>query len=154
MPDHTNIIKDNVKVYDFFVLSDIIDAKMGINQRNCGKHYHPETGTFNDWFLLKGYPKKDTEGKIPSHSQIWFAEFQSDIKNSLWNDTPYYDFWHWQTENCFLDPVSNGSYSRLNISKDVADDAESWQKDIQKYWNQEFSDIADENGFIFVYLSW
>lgn len=145
-------IKDNH--YSFEQMVDIIDKKLGFHQRNCGKHYHPETGDFYAWHKSKGYSKLDPEGKEPNASQIWYTEFKQDIIDGNWKKTPYYDFWHWQLKHSINETITNYSYGWVNISPDMANGFDTWIKEIQQAWFETFKDIADENMKVKVLFSW
>lgn len=140
---------------DFLSMRDDVEAKLGFDIRDCGKHFYPETGNFTDWHKKKRLPKKDPDGKAPNCSQIWFSEYQDDIRAKRWLDTPYLDFWHFQLDNCFLDPdlIRNGTSVHLYVGKPFGDWME-WQIEIQNAWNELFGSLADENGYVEVWLSW
>lgn len=147
-------IKITKTFYNFIDMHDLINKKLGFNQRNAGKHFFPETGDFNDWCNSKNYPEKDPENKFRSSSSLWWAEFQQDIKNGIWKDTPYLDFWHFQIENCVNDDFRNDSYGFVDISLECVEEAEEWQKEIQKVWYETFKNYADEDGIIDIRISW
>ena len=151
------MIKKHTKdYYNFYDLVDEVDKKIGFDQRDAGKHFHPDTGKFEDWHKEKGYPDIDPEGKIVSHSQIWFTEYNKDCKDGKWKDTPYLDFWHFQLEKLFINEVSNDSMNGLYVGLDEAEwqcDFEPWQLEIQKVYHELFYDISD-HGWIDVNLSW
>lgn len=51
--------------------------------------YYKSDSDFNNWCDLKGYEKKDPEGKKRSASNIWFKEYQEDISNGVFKKNPY-----------------------------------------------------------------
>ena len=140
--------------YDFIEMCNEIDKVLGYDQRECGKHFYPETGKFDDWCNSKGYGEEDSEGLHRGSSQIWFKEYQQDILEEKWLDTPYMDFWHWQMDNCIGDDFSNDSYSTINIHPNIAKNAEDWQKEIQQVWYDTFKDIANEDGEVPIWVCW
>lgn len=142
------------KFYDFIEMCNEIDGILGFDQRDAGKHYHPDSGDFYEWCDSKGYGEKDPEGKYRGSSQIWFAEHQEECRDGKWFRTPYMDFWHWQLDNCVGHDFSNDSYSTVCVHPDCASDAEEWQKEIQQVWWETYKDIADENGYIDIWVSW
>jgi len=140
--------------YDFMEMTDEIDRILGYGQRGCGKHFHPNTGDFDDWHKSKGYGRVDPEGKHIGDSQIWYAEYQKNVDDNIFKETPYMDFWHWQLDNCMNNGFCNDSYGYVNISMWCADEAEDWQKEIQQVWHDTFKDIADEEGIVEIQISW
>jgi hypothetical protein len=66
---------------------------------------------------------------------------------------PYLDFWHWQCDNCFFRPVFNDTYNKLYIGLEKQN-ITFWQLDIQKIWNELFKHLADESGYINIWISW
>ena len=134
----SNISSRTKTFYDFIEMKHEIDRVLGYNQRGCGKHFHPTTGNFDDWCISKGYGDIDPDGIDRNSSRTWYGEYQEDIANSKWDDTPYLDFWHWQLKNCVNESFSNDSYGWVNISPRCAEDAEDWQKVIQ----QVFQDLG------------
>lgn len=149
-----NITKITKVMYDFGEMTDEIDRILGYSQRGCGKHFHPNTGEFEDWHKSKGYGRVDPEGKNIGDSQFWYAAYQQDIADGKFIETPYLDFWHWQLENCMNDGFHNDSCGYVIISMECAEEAEDWQKEIQQVWHDTFIDIADEDGCVEVWISW
>ncbi len=139
-----------LKYYNFYELNDKVDDELGFNSRHCGKHFYPDSGTFDEWCDSKGYGKVDSEGKNRSSSNIWFKEYEEDAE---WKQVPYMDFWHWQLESCFLNDVRNDNYNKLYVGLDEFRGAD-WQLKIQKTWNKLFKNIANEEGYIDVWISW
>lgn len=131
-----------------------INGVLGYDQRKAGKHFFPGTGKFMDWHKLKKLPKIDSVGKDLFSSQSFSKMYKEDIKNKLWKETPYLDFWHFQIENCFNDDFRNDSYGTVNIGMEIVEDAEPWQKEIQKVWNNTFKELADKNDIVDVWISW
>lgn len=152
----TNISSTTVTFYNFIEMTHEIDRILGYEQRHCGKHFHPETGEFRDWCDTKGYGDHDSEGKFWNSSQIWFAEYQKDIADDKWDDTPYMDFWHWQLKNCVDESFRNDSYSKFSISMDYCcdDETQPWQREIMQVWHDTFKHLADEDGSINIWVSW
>lgn len=140
--------------YDFMDMCQEITKILGYNPRNCGKHFYPETGSFDEWCDSKKYGKKDPEGKHRNSSQIWYSEYKKDIQEEKWKDVPYMDFWHWQLDHCVGHDFGNDRYSTINIHPDCAKDAQNWQKEIQQVWWETFKDIADKNGVINIWVCW
>lgn len=54
--------------------------------------YYNSGSDFDNWCNLKGYGKKDPEGKKRSASNIWFKEYQEEISNCVWKRPPYCPF--------------------------------------------------------------
>lgn len=50
--------------------------------------YYGSDYEFDHWCDSKKYGKKDPVGKRRGESNIWFAEWQSDVKNGLWVKIP------------------------------------------------------------------
>ena len=71
----------------------------------------------------------------------------------------YKDFWHWQLENYFSE-MRNDSFQTLNVSLDenyigtIANDPDDWRYKIQKVYNELFTEYADKEGNIDVWVSW
>jgi len=150
------IKKKRKEYYDFSDLVKEVNEKLGIDQREAGKYFHPDTGNFKEWHKEKGYPDIDPDGKIPDHSQIWFKEYGKDCQNGKWKDTPYLDFWHFQIDNLFMYDVSNDSMNSLYVGIDDPDwdcKFEPWQLEIQKVYHELFYDLS-VGGWIEVHLSW
>jgi hypothetical protein len=147
-------IKVKKEFYDFLEMCEIINKKLGFNQRGCGKFFHPETIDFGEWCDSKGYGEIDSEGRKRGVSQLWFAEWKQDVSNGLYKDVPYLDFWHWQLDNAVNRDFRNDSFGYVNISLELTKDAEDWQKYIQKVWYETFKEIADEDGYIDIWISW
>ena len=68
----------------------------------------------------------------------------------------YKDFWHYQMDHCFGGEVRNDSMLCLNISlkEFPIKDKDDWRYKIQAVYQELFSNIANENGDIEVWLSW
>lgn len=140
--------------YDFFEMKGLVEKDLGYDIRDCGKHFYPETGKFEDWHKKKKYPKYDSEGKEKSSSQIFFSEYMKDIREGKWLDTPYCDFWHFQLNNCFEGFNGNGSHNLLYIEDCFHFKLEDWQKTIQNKYYELFKDLSDEDGYVSVYVEW
>ena len=66
----------------------------------------------------------------------------------------YKDYWHYQLDNLFTSEVSNDSMNSLYIGLDMEGfDAGNWKYQIQKVYNELFADIADEDGYVEVWIS-
>ena len=78
------------------------------------------------------------------------------MKEGKWDETPYMDFWHWQMDNCVGDDFRNDTYSSVYVGMDPSylENAEDWQKEIQQVWNDEFKHLANEYGWIKIWVSW
>lgn len=77
--------KDGKDVYELHMLLHLIGKKYN-------EDFYDTKGSFSDfdiWCDQKGYGKKDPAGKIRSHSNIWFAEREEEIKKGLWNKSVY-----------------------------------------------------------------
>lgn len=147
--------------YDFHEMRDLVDKELGIDQRNCGKLFFPETKSFDEWYESKNYSPLDEEGKKSGSSQIWFAEFKEAIASGEIGDTPYCDYWHFQLDWCFMPEISNGCYVQLYVGADFhwahqesVLDIKPWQWEVQKVWNKLFGDLADEEGYVDVHVWW
>jgi len=54
--------------------------------------YYGSGESFDKWANSKGYGETDPDGKRRGSSNIWYKEWQADIKNGLWQDPPYCPF--------------------------------------------------------------
>lgn len=140
--------------YLYSQMKQMVEDKLGFPFRGCGKHFYPDSGDFDDWIKHKGYPEFDSEGKPADSSQIWFKEYMDDSRNGKWLDTPYLDFWHFQLGYMFEGEVRNDSHQRLFVGYADQNVEETWIWDIQKVWKDLFGHLADENGYVDVWLSW
>ena len=148
--------KKSKSFYDFYELTELVDKELGFDQRDAGKHFYPDTYSFDKWHNVKGYPETDSDGKHKRSSQIWFAEYQAEIASGKIKDTPYCDFWHWQMDACFGSEISNDSMNSLYVGDDedeIYQVANDWQMKIQKVYKKLFYDISDD-GWIDVEISW
>ena len=134
-------------------MCDNIDKILGYDQRDCGKHFFPDTVDFNEWHKIAKLPHKDSEGKEKSSSQIFYKMFRDDIKSGKFKNTPYCDFWHWMIDNCVGEDFCNDSQQRLYLGDVVTFTAE-WQRVIYKVWQNTYKEYCDENGFVEVYVCW
>jgi hypothetical protein len=143
------------ELMDFIEMCEQVNKVLGYDQRNAGKHFHPNSGNFEDWCNSKKLPEIDPEGKHRGSSQVWYAEYQKDILLRNWSETPYYDFWHWQLDNSVPCNFRNDSNSTLCIDPDLVNlHTPRWVKVIHKVWISEFSEYADENFMINIKVSW
>jgi hypothetical protein len=139
---------------NFTEMRNNIDTILGYDQRECGKVFYPESGTFEEWRKLNKLKIKDREGKHFNSSQIYYSWYKMDIINGKWIDTPYCDFWHWMLDNCFNNNVfRNDTNQRLYLGNEVDFDHD-WQRVIYKVWQDTYKHLADEDGFIDVFVSW
>ena len=155
MSKELNITERTVTFYDFIEMCREIDRVLGYDQRGCEKHFHPDTGNFDDWCKTKGYGQTDSDGEPRNSSRVWFAEFMKDVKDGKFDETPYMDFWHWQIDHCVDERTfRNDVFSSFSISMECAEDAEDWQKEIQQVWHDTFKHLADDEGDINIWVSW
>jgi len=147
--------KKTMEYYLFYDLNDEVEKSLGFDIRDCGKHFYPDTTSFDQWHKDKGYPETDSEGKHMNSSQIWFAEFKRDIAKGKIKKVPYLDFWHWQMDHCFGTEVRNDTYNTLYVGmdEDYIGEMEPWQSGIQQKFHDLFYHLSDE-GWINVYISW
>jgi hypothetical protein len=54
--------------------------------------YYGSGQAFDKWADSKGYGATDPDGKRRGASNIWYKEWQTDIKNGVWKDIPYCSF--------------------------------------------------------------
>lgn len=54
--------------------------------------YYGSDSDFYNWCDSKGYGEFDSSGDDRGSSNIWFAEYQSDVENGLWTEMPYCPF--------------------------------------------------------------
>lgn len=137
--------------YDFIEMCSEIDRVLGYDQRECGKHFHPNSGGMLEWHESKGH---DISSGNKEYNIKIGEMYKEAIKSGAWEETPYMDFWHWQVDQCVNDNFHNDSYGWVNISIECAEDAEDWQKEIQKVWYETFKDITDEYGRIDIWICW
>lgn len=143
--------------YDFQEMQGLVQEKLGYDPYgSLGKRIYPDSGEFDDWHKSKGYPETDASGKHKRSSTIFLDEYTKDIKDGKWFDTPYLNFWHWQIERCLPDNFCNDSFSEIYVGIDgyLFNEATKWQMDIQKVWNELFSDIANDYGYVKIKVSW
>ncbi len=145
--------------YGFHEMRDEVNASLGYDQRECGEHFHPAAVSFAKWHAGKALPDIDHAGNATSSSQIWYAEYQAEIKAGTIQGVPYYDFWHFQLERCFIlnvyNPCLNYVYVGLAFEKmESLADVEPWQLAVQQTWYQLFNHIADRDGFVTVMIDW
>lgn len=133
----------NKTFYDFIEMKNLINEKLGYDQRNVGKYLFPNGAEFEEWYEIRG------EERYKDKS---LAKQMYD--SSSYERTPYLDFWHWQLKNCCSDSFRNDSYTKFCISKELAEDEPKWIQDIQNMWYNTFKDIADEDGVIYIWVSW
>lgn len=117
------------KALDWSECTAFIENKYKIQTRDFAKSH----AQFGDWCDAKGYGSKDPEGKDRGSSQIWFAEFQADIKAGKIEDRPYRDFWHW-----LIDVADVQRGGTLELDAEMGDGAEPWQKEILALYLKEF----------------
>jgi len=153
--DASDVRKKYYQTYDFMDMNKVIDNKLGYNARKAGKHFHPETGDYNDWHKEKGLRDYDIEGNHKGSSKILFSQYKKDVEDGKWLETPYMDFWHWQLANCVSDNFRNDNVASVYIGEDYSYIiAEPWQKEIQKVWHDTFKHLADEDDTIDIWVSW
>ena len=131
-----------------------INQILGYDQRECGKQFYPETGTFDDWHKANNLKVKDGDGNHKNSSQIYFCWYQSDIASGKWKDTPYCDFWHWMLDNCFDANFRNDTEQHLYLGNLRITFHHKWQKEIYKVWQSVYGHLCDEHGYIEVHVSW
>lgn len=150
-----NITKIKKTFYDLMEMCDLIDKKLGYNQRDAGKHFYPNTTSFSEWCDNKNYGNADPNGRSRGSSQLWFAEYNQDIKDGIIEEVPYLDFWHWQLENTFGENFSNDSYCQVSVGIDfIKDDTPNWIREIQQVWHDTFISIADEDECVDIWVCW
>lgn len=54
--------------------------------------YYGSGQAFDKWADSKGYGQHDPSGERRGASNIWYKEWQDDIKNGLWQKVPYSSF--------------------------------------------------------------
>jgi len=121
--------KTREPVLDFNECTEYIEKKHHIQTRD----YANSSAQFGEWCDAKGYGKTDPEGNDRGSSQIWFAQFQADIVAGLVVDKPYQDFWHW-----LIDVVDIRNGGTIELSEELGEGAEPWQKRILGLYLSEF----------------
>ena len=116
------------EMYKYGEVIDFIEKKYEIDTRDYRKSHNQ----FGEWCDAKGYGMKDPEGKDRHSSQIWYAEYTSDIANGRFTERPYEDFWHWVID--MDDEISNGSVGTIyDVSEHINSDGNpQFVKDILK----------------------
>lgn len=142
--------------YNFINMCDEIDEILGYNQRYAGKHFFPESGGFDDWWVAQGSPEKDANGDEKGSSRLFYSQFRNDVDTGKFFETPYMDFWHWQIDNTVGDHFANDTYSTVyvGLSDYMKSKAKPWQWEIQKVWHDTYKDIADDGGTVSIWVSW
>lgn len=130
--------------YDFMQMCKIINQKLGYTQREVGKFLYPDGTDFETWYELCGEKNYGKNKKIA----------QEVYNMAYFDKIPYLDFWHWQIENCCDESFSNDSYSKFCISPELAESEPEWIQNIQNVWYETFKDIADEDGYIDIWVCW
>lgn len=150
------VSKYTKEAYNFLEMRDAVDKKLGFKQRSAHEFFDKEGVSFSQWHKNKGYPDIDPEGKEKHSSTLWFKDYQLDIDTGTVKENVFMDFWHYQMNNCFLREIRNDSFNTLNISLEEfpIKDKNDWRYKIQKVYNELFSSIADEEGYVEIWLSW
>lgn len=125
-----------------------LQFKYGYQERDYGRRYEFEGN------LLKEFNKKYKDDswfhEVPSNHTPEQMKIADEYSLAMKNRPEYLDFWHWVVDHydihngCFI--VFDSSW--LNCDNDLI---ESWQKEIYKYYIDEF---ADENGELEMWVSW
>lgn len=130
---------NTLKSYDYMDIKKEVNTRLGYDMRSAGKHFYPESMTFEEWSKSTGIDN--------------YGEYQKSGK-----EIPYMDFWHFQADYCFMNGVSNDSYLKLYVgSPDDSEefkDAEEWQKEIQRVWCDVCKDFKQKYGYITVWMCW
>ncbi len=133
--------KKTFKALDYSECADYINKKYNCNIRDFSRSHLQ----FFDWAKHKGYKGMDPEGKKMGDSQIWFAEYNKEIKDGKFAERPYQDFWHYIGDVC--GPPRGGFFYLHNDTSG----AEDWQKQILGWFFDEFGDGGDSIEF---YYNW
>lgn len=118
-----------VKLLDWHECTDFINKKYSLDTRDVEMAHRQ----FSEWHEAKGYPETDAEGKSRGESQVWFSEYKAEVRAGKIIERPYHDFWHWLTD---VADIHRGGM--LELSKEMADDAEPWVKRILVLYLTEF----------------
>ena len=76
----------------------------------------------------------------------------SAVLKEHYDKTPYQDFWHFQIE--LFNNFHNDSYQTLNLLYQLEACEEEWQREIAKLWLDEYGEFMDEEGDVFLWVSW
>lgn len=116
------------KVLDWTACTTYIERKYNINTRDYG-HRHAQ---FGEWCASKGLKPIDSRKDITGSQRQW-AEYQAAIKAGEVTERLYLDFWHW-----LLDVADVHRGGTIELSADMGDGADQWQKDILALYLKEF----------------
>ena len=146
------------KPLDFIQMKNWIDEKYGINSRDYGGKYAKcpnwaQVASTNGVSLERAeglYKTPPIEITDPVEKAAYEAASAA-VKNHCEN-TPYLDFWHFQID--LFRNFSNDSYQTLNLKYQLEACEEDWQKEIAQLWLDEFGEYMNEEGEVFLWVSW
>jgi len=138
-----------IKAWDYREIVDYIQNKHGVDLRDYAGKFSGKN-SFGSWCDSKGYGQIDPDGKNRGESHIWCREFNQDVAEGKWIESPYLDFWHWIMDVC---EIHNGCYFHVPIDywkNRTIPENKKWIAEILKM----FEEFADEKGDVFCWISW
>jgi hypothetical protein len=141
----------------FIPMCDYIDKKYGINARDYVGHFGFDYPAF---LVAQGCSPEDADRLYRTSPASATPEEQllmkaaREAQDAHYEAHPYQDFWHYQLEVFGEDRFRNDSYQDFPIQRCLDGATEDWQKEIAKLWLDEWAEYADEDGIIFVWVSW
>lgn len=145
-------------VMDFMAMQYWIDKKYGIVARDYGSKDSPAPDWVKDCMKWGITLERATQlrhlhrSAITDENEIYAYE---DAWNAyvVWRDkTPYRDFWHYQLD--LFHNFSNDNYFWYPLVYALENAEEDWQKEIAQMWIDEFGQFANEEGEVYVWVSW
>ncbi len=129
--------KQVIERYDYHEQIEFLEEKYNFNSRD----YHESSDHFDVWAKANKKPKKDPDGKVWSHSQIFWQEYK-DAPDGYTVRPPYSDFWHWLIDH--VDDMHNGAEftfcAKEWLEKEREEDGKEFVITILEYFVKEFGD--------------
>lgn len=145
-------------VMDFIAMQHWIDEKYNITARDYAGR-HAGSPKWTDSVIDQGIsPDRAVElyktkpEDITDPSEKLAAETASKIIKDHMENTPYWDFWHFQLK--LFDNFLNDSYQIFPLGYQMDACKEDWQREIAQMWLNEFGEFQDPDGNIRVWVSW
>lgn len=142
---------------DLVAMCSYIDEKYKIDARDYAGHFGFD---WPGYMVSLGATREDAERLYRTKPADATPEEQALLattraaSDAHRDANPYQDFWHYQLEVFGEDTFHNDSYQEYAIFRALEDAEEDWQKEIAKLWIDEWGEYADENGIVFVWVSW
>jgi hypothetical protein len=89
---------------------------------------------------------------IDEKYNITARDYAGRFKGEFNSEAPYQDFWHFQID--LFNNFSNDSYQTLNLTDQLEACEEDWQREISQLWIDEYEQFANEEGEIYLWVSW